>query len=224
MKRLSCLFLFCTLAISLAAHAAEIRTVALSGQQVPGKPDGTIFTSFQEFALVLNDAGQTAFRAYDSDSNFDSGVWSEGAGSLNLVAAVGQQAPGLPVGVTYDELQNPNRQVINDAGSTAFSGRFSGGGSNGIGFWSSGPGGSALIARSGEQAAGTAPGVVYSIFDGGGHESLVMNNAGHTAFWSALSGPGVDVFTNHRGVWALRHGGLELVARTGSRAPGTPDA
>jgi hypothetical protein len=206
--------------LSAAAHAATLRTVALTGQQAPGKPDGTIFTSFSVYRpVVLNDAGQTAFRAVTSDALFGYGIWSEGGGSLDLVAAAGQQAPGLPDGATYGDLDFPQHQVINDAGSTAFAGHSTGG----LGFWSSGAGGSALIARSGEQAAGTPAGVVYAFNNSENGSSLVMNDAGQTAFFAGLAGPGVDLFTNGRGVWAQRHGGLELVARTGNHAPGTAD-
>ena len=47
---------------------------------------------------MLNDAGQVAFRANLTGSGVDStnyqGVWSEGSGSLALVARTGSQAPG----------------------------------------------------------------------------------------------------------------------------------
>ena len=68
------------------AHAATLRTVALSGQQAPGTPDGVVFGGFFE-PPVLNDAGQTAFLADGY------GVWSEGSGSLALTARVGDHAP-----------------------------------------------------------------------------------------------------------------------------------
>jgi hypothetical protein len=204
------------------AHAATLRTVALSGQQAPGKPDGTTFTSFLPFSpLVLNDAGQTAFWARTSDSIFSSGIWSEGAGSLNLVAEPGQQASGLPEGVTYDTFYiNSSRIVISDAGITAFNGS-SGGSAGNQGIWSSGPGSSALIARVGEQATGVPAGVVYAALDFG-IPAFVLNDAGQAAFSAYLTGSGVDL-SNRNGIWAQRHGNLELVARQGNHAPGTPD-
>ena len=50
------------------AHAAALRTVALTGQAVPGTPEGVNYESFGFVAgsailrgLVINDAGQAAF-------------------------------------------------------------------------------------------------------------------------------------------------------------------
>jgi hypothetical protein len=203
MKRLNFVpCLVCSLLISSAAHAATLRTVALSGQQAPGAPDGTIFTFIRiDRPLVLNDAGQTAFFANTSDP-ISSGLWSEGAGSLNLVTAVG--------------LSDPLRIVISDAGITAFAAHVIG---SGIGL--SGPGGSALVAREGEQAAGTPVGIVYSGFDVL-RRTFLVNDAGQVAFQDFLFGSGVDSSNNH-GIWAQRHGNVELVARAGDHAPGTPD-
>ena len=90
------------------ARAAELRPVALTGQPAPGTPDGIAYNSFGSYydsllgtffrGPVLNDAGQTAFRADITGSGVDSannrGIWSEGSGSLALVARTGSQAPG----------------------------------------------------------------------------------------------------------------------------------
>src|SRR5262245_39015460 len=114
------------------AHAAGLRTVALTGQPAPGTAGGATFETFgalvhtQELwdygGAVLNDAGQIAFRANVTGSGVDStnnqGVWSEGSGSLSLVARTGSQAPGAASGVNFKtdpvlELFSP---VLNDAG------------------------------------------------------------------------------------------------------------
>ena len=54
---------------------------------------------------VINDAGQVAFRANLAGSGVDStnnqGIWSEGSGSLALVARTGSAAPGAPDGVNF---------------------------------------------------------------------------------------------------------------------------
>ncbi len=209
----SSLFLLCTLSINSTAHAAEIRTVALSGQQVPGAPEGTVFTGFSD-PPVLNDAGQTAFQG-------GGGILSEGSGSLELVAATGQQAPGMPDGVTYESFPSPGRLVINDAGTTVFPAFHTliGSASRGSGIWSSGPGGSALVALSGEQVAGAPAGVVYFVDPICAGRTLLANDAGQVAFQAILTGSGVA----GRGILVLRHGNLELVARTSTHAPGTPD-
>ena len=43
-------------------HAATVRTVALSGQHAPGTPEGVYYGGRLWHWVVLNDAGQTAFR------------------------------------------------------------------------------------------------------------------------------------------------------------------
>jgi hypothetical protein len=89
-------------------QAATLRTVAFTGQPVAGTTGGATFESFSSHynvgdidpifrGPVLNDAGQTAFRANLVGSGVDStnnqGVWSEGSGTIALVARTGSQAP-----------------------------------------------------------------------------------------------------------------------------------
>ena len=103
--------------------------------------------------VALNDAGQTAFRANLAGDGVDftnnQGVWSEGSGSLALVARTGNQAPAAPSGVNFRtdpalELFSP---VLNDAGQTAFYGATTDGG---LGLWSEGSG---SLAAGGPQRA-----------------------------------------------------------------------
>lgn len=216
-----------------SVRAAELRTVALTGQPAPGAHDGAVYGSFGSYVVedfvihgvVLNDAGQVAFRANltgdDVDSANDQGVWSEGTGSLALVARTGNQAPGAPSGVNFSrdpalEIFSP---VINDAGQTAFYGATTDGG---LGFWSEGSGSLAPVARSGGQAPGTPSGVnftfanLYEFLD-----TPVLNNAGQTSFRSYLSGPGVNS-GNNIGLWSEGTGTVALVVREGNPAPGLP--
>jgi hypothetical protein len=217
------------------AHAAELRIVALTGQSAPGTAAGATFETFGSLihpqflygygGAVLNDAGQVAFRANLTGSGVDStnqqGVWSEGSGSLSLVARTGSQAPGAPAGVNFAtepslELFFP---VLNDAGHTAFYGALTDGG---LGLWSEGSGSLAPVARTGEQAPGTPAGTtftfnnLYLVLD-----APVLNNSGQTTFRSFLSGSGVTN-ANLQGRWSERSGSLELVVRQGSSLPGLP--
>ena len=102
-------FNLCVVLVSVAAlqqaqtvaHAAAVRTVALSGQQAPGTASGVSYSDFGLSALpVLNDAGQTAFYARLSGGGVDStngeGIWSEGSGNLSLVARAGVKPPARP--------------------------------------------------------------------------------------------------------------------------------
>jgi hypothetical protein len=212
MKRLTYLCLVCTLSISSAAPAATVRTVALSGQQAPGTPSGVNFSgSFS--TPVLNDAGQTAFSAFLTGSSVifsnDAGIWSEGSGSLALVARDGEPAPGTPDGVNYSGFLNP---VLNDAGQNAFFAVLTGSGvnnTNNQSIWSEGSGSLALVARGGDQAPGAPSGANYNSID-----SPELNNAGQTAFLAYTS--------NGQGIWLEDSGSLTLIAFNRDHAPGTP--
>ena len=97
----------------LSSEAAALRTVALSGQPTPRTPAGVTYGSFGAYFVnpaskltfrgpVINDAGRIAFRAnlagVGVDSTNNQGIWSEGSGSLALVARTGSAAPGAPDG------------------------------------------------------------------------------------------------------------------------------
>ena len=218
------------------AHAAALRTVAISGQQAPGTPGGVTYDSFGSHydslrgfffrGPVLNDAGQTAFRADLTGSGVSStnnhGVWSEGSGSLALVARTGSQAPGRRSGVNFRidptlELFSP---VLNDAGQTAFYGGLTDGN---VGLWSEGCGGLNLVARSGMQAPGAPVGVNLSFSTGLNPFHLdwpKLNDAGQTAFVAHYR-PWRD-FHKQLGRVVERFRQLELVAR-GDQAAGTPE-
>src|SRR3990172_5834823 len=77
---------------------AAVRTVALSGQSAPDVVAGVAYSGFREFSL--NDSGRTAFVATLNgagvDASNDTGLWSEGLGSLSLVARTGSEAIGAP--------------------------------------------------------------------------------------------------------------------------------
>jgi T5SS/PEP-CTERM-associated repeat protein len=217
---------------------AAIRTVALSGQPAPDTAAGVNYSSFDPYYIVggavargpvINDAGRTAFRANLTGSGVDAannqGIWSEGSGSLQMVARTGSEAPGMPYGMNFArrsdvELFTP---VLNDAGQTAFYGGLADGS---IGIWSEGSGSLALVAHEGMQAAGTAEGVSHSFSLLRDYSFLPdlpkLNNAGQTSFLGNLTGSGINNL-NDWGIWSQRNGGLELVARGGNPAPGMPE-
>ena len=113
------------------------RTVALRGDVAPGT-GGLSYLFF--FTPTINAAGQTAFVAFPS--NFVAGIWSEGSGSLSLVARLSEQAPGTPAGVTFITFlggTSYNRPLLNDAGQVTFQAGVTGPGVNGPnnnGVWS----------------------------------------------------------------------------------------
>src|SRR5262245_17191324 len=107
--------------------AAAVRTVALTGQQVAGLPNGVTLGSFSvgshgnnTVGVALNDAGQTAFSVTlggVADASNNKAIFSEGHGSLGLVARSGDQAPGMSSGVVYGSVGTAR---LNNAGQAAF--------------------------------------------------------------------------------------------------------
>jgi hypothetical protein len=185
---------------------------ARKGMQAPGTAPGVNFSNFYDnlsssgVGLLLNNQGKIAFEAQLTGSG-GNGIWSGGGGtSLTLVAREGSPAPGT---TSFNTLSGENGPVMNQLGQSAFTA------TNGV--WSEGgSGGLHLVAKSGTPAPGTPAGVNFATFSF--HPAL--NDVGHIGFTAILTGSTVSG-NNDRGVWADRGAGLELVARTGSPAPGT---
>ncbi|MBA4106104.1 MAG: hypothetical protein C0485_10120 [Pirellula sp.] len=222
-RHLTALFLVGTLATQASA---AIRIVAASGQAAPnttGRFSQLYHSGDGPAPPVINSAGRVAFAAtleigVGVTALDDTGMWSDGGGAMALVGREGFAAPTGPAGALYRRLANP---VLNDTGAIAFGGAMREGvagvtvDDNG-GLWSSGGGATALVAREGNQAVGTAAGVEFA-----GLIDPTFNNSGQSAFRSTLSGAGVTA-ANDDGVWSQKLGLLGLIARAGNAAPGTP--
>jgi len=118
--------------------------------------------------IALNPVGQSAYRTLlvgDSvDSSNEEGIWSEGTGSLSLVARAGDHAPGTPSEVVYSRLFGP---AFNSIGQTAFIAFLTGDGLDGVsnqGVWSEGSGTLSSVALTGEHAPGTSADVLFRSF------------------------------------------------------------
>jgi hypothetical protein len=192
--------------------SSSLDLVARGGSHAPGTPPGVNFNWFSR--LSFNSAGQTAFsgRLVGSgvDATNDFGIWSQGPGSLTLVAREGGQAPGLPAGVNFMEFGIVLR--LNDAGQTSFSATLAGSGvdsTNNRSIWSEGSGNLALVARTGDHAPGTAPGIFFAHFR---PQSLNTNSAGQIAFVGEVRDTEFEV--HDLGIWATdRQGELQLIVR-----------
>ena len=207
------------------------RVIVRTGDAAPGTAPGTVFGGFDiapPYPSItpkdsLNDAGHIAFFAYVTGPGIHSnhkGLWSEGGGSLHLVAREDDPAPGTGPDVAFDEFHTDNWH-FNNAGQMSFTATIDGAGvdaTNNQGFWLDDAGSVSLVARTGDQAPGMDPGVVFSNLGGNSR----INNE-HVFLFSEVSGPGIDS-TNNSGIWTRTLNSLQLTARTGTHAPGTePD-
>ena len=98
-----------------AGTPGNLRTVAAQGAQAPGLPPG-VELSLLGVEPRINRNGQVAFRAATVEATPRAGLWSEGAGPLELVALVGDPAPGTG-GLVYVEFLGFE---LNDLGQLAF--------------------------------------------------------------------------------------------------------
>ena len=189
-----------------AGFSLEIvyRVVALTGQEAPGT-NGALFSAGGFQLPVIDESDRVAFVAgLDSTapSGTRAGIWSEGPGSLTLIAREGDTAPQTSNQFTpfFSDL------IINDLGQVAFRGVLRGEGvsaGNDRGVWSEGKGDLALVAREGDSAPGT--GEIFTLLT----NPLVFNNLGHTAFRANLSGS-----TGTDSVWSESNDLLAPVGRT----------
>jgi hypothetical protein len=208
--------------------------VARGGAQAPGTPDGvnlSFSTGLDSFHLdwpKLNDAGQTAFvggltgPGVNSTNNW--GVWSNGSGTLELVARAGDQAPDVPSGMVFGVSNfSPLTAFVaslNDTGQLALWGSLAGTGvadNQTYGVWSGTPGSLTLVTRNGIHAPGTPSGVNFDR----PFSAVAFNSEGQVAFMGRVTGSGVNS-TNEVGFWSSSSGSIELVARKGNHAAGTP--
>ncbi|RIK79477.1 MAG: hypothetical protein DCC67_10420 [Planctomycetota bacterium] len=191
--------------------------LAREGSPAPGTPAGVTFGTM--FEPALSDNGQAAFRALlrgtGVTADNDRGFWAAGRGGTRLVARLGDPAPGLASGITFDKLL-PTGPVVNAAGQVAFRMLTAGAGvttANDGGIWIERNGALTLVAREGNPAGSLPSPIVFSTL---GDPSI--NRHGDVAFSATLTGIGVGA--NNHTLWVDRAGTLELAAREGQFAQG----
>ena len=203
--------------VPLGTDAATVRTVALTGQHAPGTQEGVNFRFFSYSnshlsaeGPTLNSAGQSAFVAFlegpDVDGVNYSGVWSEGPGSLTLIARSGDHPPGSPSDVVFAAGPDWTKLALSDHGRTAFLAvTVSGCCTLSRGIWAYRNGALELIVRQGDPVP-----------SGGGVWGYPpypqLNASGQTAL--LIDSPSTSI-------WSDRSGSLALIARSGDPAPGT---
>lgn len=204
----------------------EIETLALSGQPVPGAPDGARFGRFV-FVPALNDAGEVVFSGTLEQgtggvtASNDRGLWIVDAERrTRLIAREGSPAPGGPPGSVFASMSQ--LPVLNDRGQVAFTGflRLGVGGvtfADSAGVW--GPDGSSdltLLAREGNEAPGEPAGAIFD-----GFNEVGLDGSGRLVIRSVLRvGPGGVTTDDRFGSWQLGPGeGLQLLVRPNAQAP-----
>lgn len=202
--------------------------IAQAGTAAPDT-GGADYVLFSDFQPTLTTGGRVTFTDYLQGTGVTSannvGIWDGTAGNIHLLVRSGDPAPGAESGTVFGHANmNPafDNPYIDAQGDILFSGLLSGptvDTTNDAGLWLYSASGTAtLVARSGQQAPGTAAGVVWQ----GGSLPFVkanLNSSGEVAFQSYVSGPGVNS-TNSGGIWMGMPGNLQLAVRAGAPAPG----
>jgi hypothetical protein len=205
-----------------------LRTVALSGTPAPDAGSGVNFQSFVDVVdrsipkPVVNASGQVAFIPLLSSfievngtDFYDSAVYSEGGGSLSLIARAGAHPPGTFNNTTYNSFGNLN---LNDHGTLAYTGYLIGISAIDQAIFSNRTGTTSIVARYQDHAVGYPTGVVYNVLFG-----AQLNNAGQMAFGAYPSVTSPSQYDPYGAIYSeVGARGFQLVARSGDPAPGIP--
>ncbi|HVU86542.1 MAG TPA: PEP-CTERM sorting domain-containing protein [Pirellulales bacterium] len=229
----------------LAGDPSAPQVVAQLGQQAPGVGPGITFAPQATFGSQPITFSPVAFGANDQVTftaglqgpgvNFAfGGIWSGTPGNINLVARIGDQAPGMASGVTLQSqtFGTPFANIdANGAGQVVFASdavnqSLS---STGSGLWTGTAGHVSLVAAGGAQAPGMPNGTNFSLdaFSNYPTNSALIgplvNAQGQVAFSAYVDKPGSPIpMHSGGGIWAGLPGHLNLIAQIGQQAPVAP--
>ncbi len=194
--------------------------VATSGGIAAGTGSAT-FLTFSNPAI--NDGDQVAFESSlkggDTTTRNAGGIWTgDSTGTLQLIARLGQVAPGTGSSAVFTAFNDPVDNV-NDV--VAFRATLSVGtgaatAANDIGLWRSASGSLTLAARIGTQAPGCATGITISAITEMALDDVNgADGQGGVIFLATLAGTGVTA-ANNTAIFAQDNTGqLQLIVRTG---------
>jgi hypothetical protein len=192
--------------------------LALLGAQglaAPGTSDGSTFASFSS---PRGSNFNSAFRAElaNAPAGKQTGIWSGSPGALLLAARTGEPAPGVG-GANFASLSEP-AVFFSFRDQIAFQGALdtSTPATPDQGIWWGAAGQIQLLHRSGNPAPGTPAGTVFNTFD---EPRATQSFQPVLAFRATLRGSGVNA-ANNTAIYTGNINSPELVARTGSPAPG----
>ena len=186
-----------------------LRKLVRSGDAAPFVSPPSTFSGSGD--ARINAAGRSAFNVFIRPGG-QQAIYSEGTGSLELVAVSGQQAPGMAAGITFDEFSS--EPVLNELGQTAFTSVVDDPSTSDVveGLWTNREGPLTLVARTGDVMPGTS-----AILESLG--LVLLNDAGRIAFQGTTSG--LSIFGD-QAAWTDAGGTLTEVARKGGQASGFP--
>ena len=197
--------------------------VAREDGVAPSLPAGVRFASLPAVA-TLEDGGNLAFAASLRTSSSlgvssanDTGIWATFGQPLRLVVRENSAAPGSADGGLFDSLSG-TAMASNRAGQFAFATALKTGGSigtaNRFGLWLWDPAQFGLVARGSQQAPGAPAGALFA-------QPQSPSLGGSLTFRSTLAtNSGGVTNSSDTGIWSLENGGVVLLAREGSQAPG----
>jgi hypothetical protein len=184
------------------------------GDAAPGFPAGSTFFN-TAFDTRITRSGRVAFTSAAAGPGVNSfnnqGLWYGTPGNYGIVYREGDQAPGMPAGVTF---RLGGSFEVTDAGQVALITPVSvPGGTDvaGQAYFAGTAGNLQLLAADSQQAPGLPDGV---LFDFSQTSVPVISETGYVAFAGPLKGTGVTT-SNDYAIWAGTPGNLRLVAREG---------
>jgi hypothetical protein len=217
MKQIPWLFLAVAAIIAgKAAHASDLRTVALTAQPAPDTADAAHFRNL--LTPSIDAAGRIAFRATLQTnsgvalSSNNEGLWVDGSGALHLVAREGDSLPGLPGGTLSGFSDASVPLSAGQATYSVFTVSAIGNPPTHGGVWTGDAETVSPTALGATQAPGAPSG---QLFESHLQPAVALNN-GRVAFRALFYGGAGE------GLWSGPKDALTLIARTGSQAPGVP--
>jgi hypothetical protein len=208
--------------IWIGSNTSNLAVLAREKENAPGL-GGVKYGQFSDF-VVLNSSGQAAFVAQLQSGGVDGtnnkAIFSGPLGGVTVVARKGNQAPGTPTGVLFNDFDSS--VALNSGGQVAFLADLTGSGivsGNNRGIWAVDPFGQVVkVAREGD-AITVSPGDVRTIGDVG--LGMFINSGGGEGRWTSFNDSSQVTYSafftnNTRGVFNARVGGA---ARLSSTAP-----
>lgn len=210
-----------------AENASGLSAVAREGEPAPDASPASLFVEFGRTNVFAQSAptpgftatGRFSFAGLTSDGN--EGIWSDAGGAgIRMAFRESEPAPGTPHRFEDLFISGSPGPATGSQGHLAISAKLVGEGlaaNQDTGVWATDSGGqsAALVAREGSLAPGLGSGVLFQFFG-----QPEVSASGRVVFFGRFAGGEVTGATNEA-VWSWTpSGGLAIVARKGSAAPG----